>query len=64
MLVLDRSELVIRYESESVDYAVALFLPDFACLNVLDHAVSVTDLCDCAAEMYRNVLERQSLSQE
>ena len=64
MLVPDGCELVVRNESKTVYYAVAFFLPLFSGLNVLDLAVSVTDLGDSAAQMYRNVLERQSLSQE
>jgi hypothetical protein len=64
VLCLDRSELVVWNESDSVYYAVAFFLPLFACFEVLDHAVAVTDLSNRASQMYRNSLERQSLSQE
>ena len=64
VLVLDRSELVVWNESDTVNYAIALFLPLFACLEVLDHAVAVADLGNGASQMYRNSLEWQSLSQE
>ena len=64
VLVLDRCELVVRNESDTVYYAVALFLPLFACFEVLDHAEAVADLCDRASQMYRNSLERKCFSQE